>query len=152
MTLINNAISLEQALDHLENRIPNISNCKKQIIDLVRWVISWNSDRLLNNQVFSFIREDVNVAFALDRNSNRSKARKPNFLVIKLPCTDREFKDIHADFDLTNSGYPLLSQYLIRRPSNPPRWISLCRQISEMNFADFRQLFLIAYERKGGIL
>ena len=150
--MVTNVIPLEEALSHLESRIPNTSNCKKQIIDLVRWVIIWNQDRSLNNQVFSFIREDVNVAFALDRDRNRLKTRKPNFIVIKLAHTDREFKDIHTDFDLTESGYPLLSQYLIQRPSNPPRWVSLCRQTSEMNFADFQQLFLIAYERKGGVL
>ncbi|MDG4550325.1 MAG: hypothetical protein P9F19_13040 [Candidatus Contendobacter sp.] len=150
--MASNVISLEQVLSHLENRIPNTSNCKKQLIDLVRWIISWNPDRLLNNQVFSFIREDVNIAFALDRDSNQLKTRKPNFFVIKLPRTDREFKDIHADFDLTESGYPLLSQYLIQRPSNPPRWVSLCGHISEMSFANFQKLFLIAYERKGGII
>lgn len=150
--MVTNVIPLEDTLSHLESRIPNTSNCKKQIVDLVRWVIIWNQDRSLNNQVFSFIREDVNVAFALDRNRNRLKTRKPNFIVIKLAHSDREFKDIHTDFDLTESGYPLLSQYLIQRPRNPPRWVSLCRQISEMDFDDFQQLFLIAYERKGGVI
>lgn len=150
--MVTNVISLEEALSHLESRIPNTSNCKKQIIDLVKWITIWNSDRPQNNQVFSFIREDVNVAFAIDRDGNQLKIRKPNFIVVKLIRTDREFKDIHTDFDLTESGYPLLSQYLMQRPSNPRRWVSLCRQISEISFSDFQQLFLIAYERKGGVL
>lgn len=144
-----NVISLEEALSHLEKNISNASNCKKQVVDLVRWIINWNSDRSLNNQVFSFVREVINIAFALDRNNNRLLDKsKPNFLVFKINSTG----NVDADFDLGRSGYPLLSQYLNQRKNNPPRWVVSCKKTSEMSFSDFQKLFLIAYERKGGVL
>lgn len=154
-----NVISLEEALVHLEKRIPDTADGKKEIIGLLNWIITWNKDRSQSNQVFSFLREfekknkseRVNVAFALDRDGNRTKNKRPNFIVIKLAETDREFKDIHVDFDLTESGYPPLSKHLIQRPSNAPRWIALGSKISKMGFDNFQQLFLVAYGRKGGV-
>lgn len=146
-----NVISLEEALAHLEKRIPDTTDGKKEIIDLLNWIITWNKDRSPNNQVFSFLREQVNVAFALDRSNNRTKQKKPNFVVIKLAGTDRKFKNIHADFDLTDSGYPLLSKHLIQRQDNTPRWVALGSEISKMGLDNFRQLFLVAYGKKGGV-
>ena len=154
-----NVITLEDALDHLENKIPDTADCKKEIIDLLKWVIAWNADRSQDNHIFSFLREfkkqnkdeRVNVAFAIDRDSNRLKTKKPNYIVIKLADTDQEFKDIHADFDLSELGYSQLLQYLTQRESNPRRWVASCSEISRMGFDNFQRLFLVAYERKGGI-
>lgn len=154
-----NVISLEEALAHLEKRIPDTTDGKKEIIDLLNWIITWNKDRSPNNQVFSFLREfedknkseRVNVAFALDRNGNRAKKNKPNFVVIKLTGTDKKFKDTHTDFDLTDSGYPPLSKHLNQRSDNIPRWVALGSEISKMGLDNFRQLFLVAYGKKGGV-
>lgn len=162
-----NVIYLEEALRHLEDRIPDAENCKKIITELVRWVIDWNQDRSQNNQVFCFLREfqgqnrkeRVNVAFALDRDDNRLRNSKPNFMVIKLRNTDREFKGIHADFDFTGSGLSQppndLQTYLKLRPSraqsNRRRWIAECGDIYSMNFDNFLRLFLTAYQRRGGM-
>lgn len=164
---MSNLISIIDAISHLETSIPDTANCKKIIVDLLKWILEWNKDRSQNNRVFSFLREfqnghrdrRVNVAFALDRDGNTSKGSKPNFIVIKLENTDMEFRNIHVDFDFTNSALSEppndLLQYLILRPSraqsNHRRWIAECSNISRMGFDNFKRLFLVAYERKGGI-
>ena len=143
-------ISVEEALRHLDASIPDSEGCKSNIMELMQWFVIWNKDRTSGNGVFCYRREGRNVGFALDRSNNRTLARKPNFMVIKLAGTDREFKTIHADFNLEKSGYSELSEYLTQRPSNSIRWFAKCADISRMSFADFQQLFLGAYERKGG--
>lgn len=163
-----NVISLEDAFAHLEDRISDAANCKKIIIDLMGWILRWNTDRLEGNQVFSFLREfqngnrsqRVNVAFALHRDGNQIKENKPNFFVIKLDNTDREFRGVHCDFDFTGLGLSdppdELLQYLRLRPSRAQsrrrRWIAECNDISRMGFDNFQQLFLIAYTRKCGVI
>lgn len=153
-----NLVSLEDALSHLNDRIPDTA-CKKIITDLVEFIIDWNNHRSIDNKVFTFIRESKNIAFALDRGKNKENDRRPNFLVIKLAGTDREFKGLHADFDLGSRSSPPpseLLQYLSLRPSrresNLPRWIAVCSDIYKMGFGNFQKLFIIAYEKKGGVI
>jgi hypothetical protein len=143
-------ISLKDGLSHLQDNISNSENCKETIIKLFDWIIDFNNGLTENNQVFCFIREYVNIGFAIDRDNNRSKTRKPNFMIIKLPGTDREFKELHIDIDLGENGYSPFAHYLIQRPSNLPRWILLCNKVTGLGLENLKKLFLVAHERKGG--
>jgi len=146
----NDVISLNTGLEHLQDNISNSENCKETIIKLMDWIIDFSNHSTDNNHVFCFVRESVNVGFAIDRDNNRNKSRKPNFMVINLPGTDREFKQLHIDIYLSVDGYSPLQYYLIRRPSNPTRWVLVSDKITSIGFVNLKSLFMVAYEKKGG--
>ena len=146
----NNVISLNTGLEHLQDNISNSENCKETIIKLMDWIIDFSNHSTDNNHVFCFVRESVNVGFAIDRDNNTNKTRIPNFILIKLPGTDREFKQLHIDIDLGVDGYSLFEPYLVQRPSNPRRWILVSDKITRLSFKKLANLFVVAFEMKGG--
>ena len=81
----NNVISLNTGLEHLQDNISNSENCKETITKLMDWIIDFSNHSTDNNHVFCFVRESVNVGFAIDRDNNTNKTRIPNFILIKLP-------------------------------------------------------------------
>jgi hypothetical protein len=74
-----NVISLEDAFAHLEDRISDAANCKKIIIDLMGWILRWNTDRLEGNQVFSFLREFQNGIL-----KNKSTFTLNNHIIVSI--------------------------------------------------------------------
>ena len=150
---MDNFITLEDAYQHLARNIADADG-KQIIVELMQFVMEWNVQNP-PHKIFTYTREDVNIGFAPDIKNNKEKARKPNFLVIKLAHTETEIKQLHLDFDfgLQPSPPPMeLQPYLLSRPSraktNRPRWIVTRDTLQTMGLERLKQLFLVAYDRR----
>ena len=120
----------------------------------MRFVIDWNHQDP-PHKVFSYVRENINIGFTPDLENNKERRFKPNFLVIRLPNTQTEIKQLHLDFDLGLQSSPppeTFQEYLTLRPSRAdtqrPRWIVTRDALQTMGLEKLKQLFLVAYERR----
>lgn len=143
-------MSLEAVVEHLQRILPN-NPAKTKVIEFATWIRDWSPTQTATNQVFSYLRESINVGYVLDRDDNRTKRAKPNCLVIKCPRTDREFKGLHLDFYL-DGGYSPLATYLNQRPSNLVRWVVVESDLLSISLEELKTIFLTACSRRGGLL
>jgi hypothetical protein len=147
-----NVIDLYQVHSHLKNEINNSNISKALILQFIKWINDWDKTLSSENHIFPYRRETVNVAFAIDRDRNIEKLRKPNFLVIKLPENDFEFKELHFDFELGVDGYANLAHLITRRsrPEHHKRWVVRQKELGRATIDDLRALCLHAFRQRGG--
>ena len=150
---MDNFIALEDAYQHLARTIADADG-KQIIVEFMHFVMEWNQQNP-PHKVFAYVRDDVNIGFAPDIKNNKEKRYKPNFLVIRLPDTQTEIKQLHLDFDLGLQSSPppeALQPYLVVRPSRAetkrPRWIVTRDTLQTMGLERLKQLFLVAYDRR----
>ena len=151
----NPILSFDQTLEHLEKLIPAGESGKSHVMALVRWLKDFDRTLAGESRFFPFIRENKNIGFVLDRNGNREKKRRPNFCVIKLRNTDRQFRELHLDFDLGKKGEIPYRGSLERRLHNKDelredRWVLLGPKMDLVGIEGIKKLFLESFNRKGG--
>lgn len=154
-TALDNTMDVQEALNHVEKRISDTESGRLYVIGLMKWIIDFDKNLTDGNHIFCYIREDINVGFALDRNGNKEKSKKPNFCVLKLKNTDRQFKDLHLDFDLNKKGEVPFREYLDRRLLNTgvfreDRWVLCGHKMDKLGIDNIKNLFLESFKRKGG--
>jgi hypothetical protein len=79
----NPVLTPEEAIAHIKSKSDFRANLRSLAIKILNWTIDWNKDQPPDNRVLCFLREEVNVGLFLDRDGNREKTNRPNFLVIK---------------------------------------------------------------------
>jgi hypothetical protein len=151
----NKVLSLDQALEHLQGVIEDREGGKPYVIAMMKWIIDFDRTLPDNSHIFCYLRETINIAFALDREGNMERTRKPNFCVIKLSNTDRQFRELHLDFDLSKRGEAPYRDSLERRLFNKGifrenRWVLLGSKMDSLGLDGIKDLLLKAFERKGG--
>jgi len=143
-------IGPEEAYKILKGSIPSSAPGKGGVLAMCKSIADWNDNLSQENKIICYIRESINIGYVIDRNGNRFKEKKPNFMVIKLPGTDREIKQLHADLYIGKAGYEPLKEFIYQRDSNPVRWLIIGNKIILIGLENFTTLVKIAYEKRGG--
>lgn len=143
-------IGPEEAYNILKGSILSTAPGKGAVLSICKWIADWNDNLSQENKIVCYIRESINIGYVIDRNDNRFKEKKPNFMVIKLPGTDREIKQLHVDLYLRNEGYEPLKEFIYQRDSNPVRWLVTGNKLSLIGLENFITLVESAHEKRGG--
>jgi len=145
----NEILTIEEAYNRLSMSIPTKTTGRQEVLDLVKWISEWNQTLPDNFKIICYLRDDINIGFMIDRDSNRDKIRKPRFMVIKHIGKDRDFKKyLHLDFYLGIEGYKPLEKYINKRPIHPSSWVLLSKDYKAINFDNIKILVKKSYEKR----
>ena len=137
----NPILTPEEAIEHIKSRSAFRANLRSLSNRILNWAIEWNEAQPPDNRVLCFLREDVNVGFFIDRDGNRNKNKRPNFLVIK------------AETDLLDFSLGRLPDERYRRvfqqlKGNETRWRLRNEQFSKATPELLHGAFLVALKRQ----
>jgi hypothetical protein len=112
----NPILTPEEAIVHVKRQSDFKPNLRAVAVKILHWTIDWNKEQPADSRVLCFLREDVNVGFFLDRDGNREKTRRPNFLVVKA-------RGDYLDFGLGREPDKQYRHLLQQLKDNEIRWL-----------------------------
>ena len=137
----NPVLTPHEAINHIKRRSDFQANLRQRALQIMNWVIEWNQAQPPENQVLCFLREGVNVAFCLDRDNNRVKKKRPNFLVIKA-------RNDYLDFGLGERPGDRYRRAFEPLKDHKTRWILRRQQFPGVDDDLLKRAFLEAMERQ----
>ncbi|MCB1850930.1 MAG: hypothetical protein H6963_01320 [Chromatiaceae bacterium] len=137
----NPVLTPHEAISHIKSRSDFQANLRQRALQILNWVNEWNQVQPPENQVLCFLREGVNVAFCLDRDNNREKKKRPNFLVIKA-------RNDYLDFGLGERPGDQYRTAFEPLKDHKTRWILHRQQFPSVDDDLLKRAFLEAMERQ----
>ena len=137
----NPILTPHEAISHIKRKSEFQANLRQRALQILNWAIDWNQEQPPESQVFCFLREGINVAFCLDRDNNREKKRRPNFLVIKA-------RNDYLDFCLGEKPGDLYRRAFEQLKDDKIRWILRRQEFPNVDDDLLQRAFLEAMERQ----
>jgi hypothetical protein len=137
----NPILTPEEAINHIKRKSEFQANLRQRALQILNWALEWNKAQPQENQVLCFLREEVNVAFFLDRNNNREKKKRPNFLVIKA-------RNDYLDFCLGDKPSDHIRRDFEQLRDHKTRWILRRQRFPNVGDDLLKRAFMEAMERQ----
>ncbi len=136
----NPVLTPEEAIDHIKRTSAFRANLRYLALKILRWTIEWNETQPVENRILCFLRETENVGFFIDRDGNREKKKRPNFLVVKATKN-------YLDFGLGANPEKEYSTVFKHVKGHETRWLLGDRQFSKVDSDLLKGAFLDALTR-----